>query len=123
MIARRLLLVALSLPAVLRFPTHPVQKMAMTCPGPSSPGVNVCVPVQAHTYASPVSISGTGTGSSANRVEHMELWVDGHKIGIYPGRHVDLELPLAPGPHEATLVVVNVDGSYFKSDPVGFVVR
>jgi len=56
-------------------------------------------------------------------VDHLELWVDGNKIGNYPGATMSASVPLAAGSHSATLVEVDSSFHYAKSTPVSFTVQ
>jgi len=91
------------------------------CNAPSSPGAILCTPVAGSTVSSPVQFSGAGTGASGS-VNHLELWVDGTKIGNYPGNTMSASVPLANGSHSATLVEVDSASNFIKSTPVTFTV-
>ena len=68
---------------------------------------------------SPVPFTGAGTGASGS-VNHLELWVDGNKIGDFPGSTMSASVPLANGSHTATLVEVDSSSNFLKSTPVTF---
>ncbi len=89
------------------------------CNAPSSPGAILCTPVAGSAVTSPVQFTGAGTGASGS-VNHLELWVDGNKIGDYPGNKMSASVPLANGSHTATLVEVDSAGQFIKSTPVTF---
>jgi hypothetical protein len=91
------------------------------CAAPSSPGVNVCSPTQGETTSSPVTVIASGTGASG-AVNHLELWVDGAKIGNYNGGNMNISLNLQPGSHQLSVVEVDSKGAYVKSNPVTFTV-
>ena len=93
-----------------------------SCRAPSSPGANLCSPSPGSTVASPVAFTGAGTGATG-KVDHLELWVDGNKIGNYPGATMSASVRLASGSHSATLVEVDSSFHYAKSMPVSFTVR
>lgn len=92
-----------------------------TCDAPSSPGVNVCKPTQGENVASPVEFLASGTGASGS-VNHLELWIDGTKIGNYSGSSMDTQVTEAAGSHTATVIEVDSDGNYVKSTPVTYTV-
>ncbi len=91
------------------------------CTLPSSPGAILCTPEPGSTNSSPVSFTGAGTGASGS-VNHLELWVDGNKIGDFPGSTMSASVPLATGSHTATLVEVDSASNFIKSSPVAFIV-
>ena len=90
------------------------------CTLPSSPGANLCTPEPGSTDSSPVLFTGAGTGASGS-VNHLELWIDGNKIGDFPGNTMSASVPLATGPHTATLVEVDSAANFIKSPPVAFI--
>jgi FG-GAP-like repeat len=92
------------------------------CEGPDSPGVNVCSPVVGSTVASPVNVIAAGTGASGE-VNHLELWIDGNKMGNYPGASMNANVTLAAGSHAVTVVEVDSQMHYVKSSPVTFTVK
>jgi hypothetical protein len=92
-----------------------------TCMAPSSPGAVLCYPQPGKTYSSPVQVSGAGTAASGE-VNHLELWIDGRKIGNYAGNTMSASVPLSGGSHTATLVEVDSTSHYLKSSPVSFTV-
>ena len=92
-----------------------------TCSAPSSVGVNVCSPTAGGTVGSPVNVVAAGTGASGS-VNHLELWIDGQKIGNYPGASMNTSVTLANGAHSATVVEVDSQFHYVKSSPVNFTV-
>ncbi len=88
-----------------------------TCAAPSSPGVNVCSPSQGATVSSPVTVIAAGKGASGS-VNHLELWIDGSKIGVYSGATMNASVPLAAGGHAITVIEVDSKGAYVKSSIV-----
>jgi hypothetical protein len=92
------------------------------CAVPASAGARLCSPVAGQTYASAVQITGSGTCANAP-VNHLELWIDGHKIGNYAGSTISTTVSSTSGAHAATLVAVDGKGNYWKSAPVRFNVR
>lgn len=93
-----------------------------SCAPPSSPGAKVCAPTQGSAYNSPVAVSASGTGASGT-VNHMELWIDGNKIGDYFSNQVNTTVSLATGSHALTAVEVDSTGAYLKSAIVDFSVN
>jgi hypothetical protein len=91
------------------------------CNPPSSPGAVICTPAPGSTVSSPVQFTGAGTGASGS-VNHLELWIDGTKIGNYFSSTMSTSVSLATGSHSATLVEVDSTGSYIKSAPDNFTV-
>ena len=89
------------------------------CGPPSSPGAILCTPAPGSTVSSPVQFTGAGTGASGS-VNHLELWVDGTKIGDFPGSTMSASVPLANGSHTATLVEVDSSSNFLKSTPTTF---
>jgi hypothetical protein len=102
--------------------TYTVSGTSGGCAAPSSPGVDVCAPTQGETTSSPVKVMATGKGASGT-VNHLELWVDGSKIGNYSGATMDTSVALAAGTHTATIIEVDSKGAYVKSSPVSFTVK
>ncbi len=92
-----------------------------TCDAPSSPGVNVCKPTQGEDVASPVEFLAAGRGASGS-VNHLELWIDGTKIGNYTGATMDTTVAEPAGSHAATVIEVDSKGNYVKSTPVTYTV-
>lgn len=97
------------------------QSTAATCDAPSSPGVNVCSPTSGETVTSPVTFIASGTGASGT-VNHLELWIDGTKIGNYDGSTMEASVAEPDGSHTATIIEVDSDGNYVKSAPVTYTV-
>ena len=91
------------------------------CAMPSSPGVSLCTPIIGQSYGSPVEITALGRGASG-AVNHMELWIDGHKMGDYPGDQMSSSVALGLGNHSATAVEVDSKGAFVKSKPTAFTV-
>jgi hypothetical protein len=95
---------------------------AAPCGAPSSPGVNVCSPTQGESVSSPVTVIASGTGASGT-VDHLELWIDGNKIGNYGGASMNASVPLATGSHSLTVIEVDSNWNYVKSNAVNIVVQ
>ncbi len=92
-----------------------------SCGAPNSPGALFCSPLPGQTYGSPVLIDGAGKGASGS-VNHLELWIDGSKIGNYAGNQTSTTVALGNGSHAATLVEVDSTGAFLKSTPTNFTV-
>jgi hypothetical protein len=101
--------------------TYTVGGGSVPCSGPSSPGVNVCSPTAGSSVTSPVTFEAAGTGASGS-VNHLELWIDGTKIGNYGGATMDAQVTEAAGSHTATVIEVDSAGNYVKSTPVTYTV-
>ncbi len=101
--------------------TFTVASNAGPCAAPSSPGVNVCSPTTGQTVSSPVEFAAAGTGASGS-VNHLELWIDGNKIGNYNGSTLSASTTLASGSHTAVVIEVDSKGAYVRSTPVTFTV-
>lgn len=56
-------------------------------------------------------------------VNHLELWVDGKKLGNYSGSSMNANVALTSGLHAATVVEVDLHGAYLKSTPVSFTAK
>ncbi len=101
--------------------TVTVTSSSGSCTAPSSPGAILCTPAAGSTVSSPVQFTGAGSGASGS-VNHLELWIDGTKIGNYPGNTMTASVPLANGSHTATLVEVDSSSNFIKSTPDTFTV-
>ncbi|MGC2639811.1 MAG: VCBS repeat-containing protein [Acidobacteriaceae bacterium] len=101
--------------------TYTVGGGNVPCSGPSSPGVNVCSPTAGSTVTSPVTFEAAGTAASGS-VNHLELWIDGNKIGNYGGSTMDAQVSEPAGSHTATIIEVDSQGNYVKSNPVTYTV-
>lgn len=93
-----------------------------TCNPPTSAGVVLCSPAASATYSSKLQVVGAGTLSNAP-VNHLELWIDGKKMGNYPGNTINTTVNSSTGSHSATLVVVDAKGNYVKGSPVKYKVQ
>ena len=99
-----------------------VSSGSSTCSVPGLPGVNVCSPTPGQTVASPVNFSAAAVDVSGS-VNHLELWVDGKKLGNYSGSSMNANVALTSGLHAATVVEVDLHGAYLKSTPVSFTAK
>jgi len=91
------------------------------CQAPSTPGVNVCSPAQGAKVGSPLTVTAAGAG--VGTVDHLELWIDGSKIGNYPGAMMNASVPLSAGSHAITVIEVDTTYSYVKSNVVNVTVQ
>lgn len=73
--------------------------------------VTICTPSSGQTVASPVHVTATATDSQT--VKYIEIWVDGVKKYIVPGKTLDTSLTMTSGKHRLT-VQAN-DGVSFKT--------
>jgi len=71
---------------------------------------------------SPVTVIASGPGASRT-VNHLELWIDGNKIGNYSGASMNANVPLAAGSHAITVIEVDSNWNYVKSNAVNIVVK
>ena len=106
----------------LRASVFSVGSTSGACTPPSSPGAILCSPVAGQTYGSPIQVTGAGTLASV-AVNHLELWIDGKKIGNYPGNTINTTVAESAGSHAATLVAVDAKGNFLKSAAVNFIVQ
>ncbi len=84
------------------------------CSAPSSPGVNICSPVNNSTVNSPVNTLAAAniTGSLAR----MELWIDGVKFYTETtSTTLNASFPLAAGKHQFGVYAVNTAGAKWLS--------
>ena len=51
------------------------------------------------------------------------VWIDGRKIGNYPGAEMNVSVSLKTGLHQATVVEVDSTFHYIKSAPLNFTVK
>lgn len=89
--------------------TFPLAVGSSTCTPPSSPGLNVCSPINNSTDNSPVLAwaSGTVTGTIAR----MEVWADGvKKYSTYGSSTLKTSIALPSGTHKFTYYIVNTAG-------------
>ena len=84
------------------------------CSAPSSPGVNICLPVSGSTVSSPVDVqaSATVTGTLAR----VELWVDGvKKYTETTSTALSTYLSIESGSHRFTVIAVNTAGTKWQA--------
>jgi FG-GAP-like repeat/Bacterial Ig domain len=89
--------------------TFPLTVGSASCTPPSSPGLNVCSPINNSTDNSPALAwaSGTVTGTIAR----MEVWVDGvKKYSTYGSNSLKTNVSLASGTHQFSYYIVNTAG-------------
>jgi hypothetical protein len=56
-------------------------------------------------------------------VDHLELWIDGNKVANYSGASMNASVPLAAGSHAITVIEVDTNWNYVKSNTVNVVVQ
>jgi hypothetical protein len=80
------------------------------CPVPSSPGLNVCTPINSLTTGSPVQVM--APGNITGTIARMEVWVDGvKKFSTFGSSTLQTSFPLPAGAHRFGFFVVNSAGS------------
>jgi hypothetical protein len=85
-----------------------------TCSAPSTPGVNVCKPVNGATVASPVVVQAFATVTGT--IARMEVWVDGvKKFTTLNSRTLSTSLGLAAGSHRFVFYAVNTAGTKWQA--------
>jgi hypothetical protein len=85
-----------------------------TCSAPSTPGVNVCKPVNGSTVASPVVVQAFATVTGT--IARMEVWVDGvKKFSTFNSRTLSTSLTLAAGSHRFVFYAVNTAGAKWQA--------
>jgi PKD repeat protein len=85
-----------------------------TCAVPSSPGVNICSPVNNSTVASPIHVWAAGRDHVTT--DGMDVWLDGRKLGFFAGNIVDISVAnVGPGSHQLDIYAVGVDGEKQKA--------
>jgi hypothetical protein len=81
-----------------------------TCNPPSSPGVNVCAPVNGSTVSSPVTAQAKATITGT--LARMEVWVDGvKKFTETTSTTLSTSITLATGSHRFDFYAVNTAGT------------
>ncbi len=76
-----------------------------SCAAPSSPGVNICSPVNGSTVTSPFTISAAGTDSS--QTQGMDVWLDGQKLSWFGGTNtVNIQQSPSAGSHQLDIYAV-----------------
>jgi hypothetical protein len=86
---------------------------AGTCSAPTSPGVNVCKPVNGSTVSSPVQVQAAATITGT--LARMEVWVDGvKKYTETSSKTLSTSISLAAGSHRFTVFAVNTAGTKWE---------
>ena len=87
---------------------------------PKGPGAHLCTPTEGSELSEHFTATATGlTGP----VRLMQLYVDGKKVGQFPGNQIDTSVTLAPGTHVAQAVELEYNGEFTKSAAVDFTVN
>jgi hypothetical protein len=84
------------------------------CGAPSSPGVNICKPVNGSTTPSPIEVQAAAniTGTLAR----MEIWVDGTKMFTETtSKSFDTSLNLGNGYHKVDVYAANTAGNLWEN--------
>ncbi len=85
-----------------------------SCTAPSSPGVNVCKPVNGSTVGSPVAVQAISTVTGT--VARMEVWVDGvKKFSTFSSTTLSTSLSLPAGTHRFAFYAVNTAGTKWET--------
>ena len=85
-----------------------------TCSAPSTPGVNVCKPVNGSTVGSPVAVQAISTVTGT--IARMEVWVDGvKKFSTSNSTTLSTSLSLASGSHRFSFYAVNTAGTKWNT--------
>jgi FG-GAP-like repeat/Bacterial Ig domain len=88
-----------------------------SCPQPTSPGVNICSPMNGSTVTSPFTIF--ASGKNTNATAGMDVWLDGQKVGWYGGTTtVNIQDTAGPGSHQLDIYAVGVDGELKLSSSI-----
>ncbi|MDQ1451536.1 MAG: hypothetical protein QOK38_1402 [Acidobacteriaceae bacterium] len=84
-----------------------------TCSAPSTPGLNICKPVNGSTVGSPVSVQASSTVTGT--ISRMEVWVDGvKKFSTFSSNTLSTSLSLASGSHNFAFYAVNTAGTKWE---------
>jgi hypothetical protein len=84
------------------------------CNPPSSPGVNVCNPVNGSTVSSPVTAR--SAAKVTGTISRMEVWVDGvKKYSTYGSTSLSTSISLAAGNHRFAFYAVNTAGTKWET--------
>ena len=84
------------------------------CSAPSSPGVNVCAPVNGSTVGSPVTV--TAASTIVGTLARMEIWVDGNKkFTETTSTSFSTTLTLPTGSHQFSIYSVNTAGTKYET--------
>jgi hypothetical protein len=84
------------------------------CSPPTSPGVNVCQPVNGSTVASPVPAQAAATVTGT--ISRMEVWVDGvKKFSTFGSTTLSTSISLASGSHRFSFYAVNTAGTKWET--------
>jgi FG-GAP-like repeat/Bacterial Ig domain len=86
----------------------------LACGAPSSPGVNICLPVNGSSVGTPTEVS--AAANIVGTLARMEIWVDGTKLFTETtSTSFDTTLPLANGYHRFDIFAVNTAGTKYLS--------
>jgi PKD repeat protein len=80
-----------------------------SCPQPSTPGVNICSPLNGTSVSAAFTIS--AAGRNTNGTTGMDVWLDGKKLGWYDdATSIDVPATASAGPHQLDIYVIGFDG-------------
>ncbi|MES2220566.1 MAG: carboxypeptidase regulatory-like domain-containing protein, partial [Acidobacteriota bacterium] len=83
------------------------------CSAPTSPGVQICQPVNGATVSSPVAIQATTTVTGT--IARMEVWIDGaKKYSESSSTTLNTNLTLAAGTHRFAVLAFNAAGNKWE---------
>jgi len=85
-----------------------------SCAAPSSPGVNICGPVNGGTVGS-TSVLVQASANITGTLERMEIWVDStKKYTETTSPTISAAVMASPGSHQFTVFAVNTDGTVWS---------
>jgi hypothetical protein len=92
--------------------TYATVGMSNGCAAPSSPGVNVCSPVNGSTVHSPVHV--TAAANIAGTLARMEIWANGGKMYTETtSTQLNTTLTLGAGTYQFDIYAVNTQGAKY----------
>ena len=84
------------------------------CSAPSSPGVNICLPLNGSTVSSPVDVQASAT--VIGTLARVELWVDGvKKYTETTSTALSTYLSIGAGSHRFTVIAANTAGTKWQA--------
>ena len=82
------------------------------CAVPTSPDVNICSPRPGDSVTSPFNVS--AAGNNPGGTQGIDVWLDGNKVGFFPGNHADTQVSAGPGSHQLDVFARANDQSIIK---------
>lgn len=92
------------------------------CQAPSSPGVHLCAPNPNVSQTSPVTVVATGKAASGT-VSHLDVYVDGNKVGSFAGATMNKAIAIASGYHQLWVTEVDSTGGSLQSNTIYITVQ